>query len=95
MTAAFTLMALLCGADDVELIKEEMAAIRKELVQVRMELRRIDARKASEAALAKLDDPPEAGPALGKMQALYWTALRERLEKDLADLRDQLKKAGG
>lgn len=163
-----SVLALLCvAADDVELIKEEMAAIRKELVRARMELRRIDARKASDAAMEKLGDGAEAsteflnllagdhrlhqlarerelvtakveqikrtagadqlarliaGPreeleaitreiqnrreklaetlrgarkAKAEAHALYWIKLNERLEKDLATLRAELKKAGG
>jgi hypothetical protein len=40
----------LAAAADVTLIKEEMAAIRKDLVAVRMELRRAEARKLALAA---------------------------------------------
>ncbi len=55
-----SVLALLGGtADDVELIKEEMAAIRKGLVSVRMELRKAQALKApgGKAEEATADTP--------------------------------------
>jgi hypothetical protein len=72
----------LAAAADVVLIKEEIAAIRKELISVRMSIRRTEATKQALAAAEKLSpadkaDTPEFRDTLAKDDVL--AALRKAL----------------
>lgn len=60
---AVALIALVLApglADDPTLLKEEMAAVRQELISVKMDLRRTEARKQALAALDKLSPEDRA-----------------------------------